>query len=281
METERLFLRLDGDPLYAPETTVPAGTMREHGVPAALREQVVNLIGYEEHLPAGMVISERVLPDGALRLIFDLGSGTARVAGPSSRPVLLSLHGQLRGLSVTLRPGAALALFGLPAHELAEQVIAWDDLVGAGHRGLPTRLHEAGGEAEQAGILWPALRAMTRDRDGLEARGAARAAALLRPRGNAQSVRAIAASMGIGERRLQQIFRAHIGLPPRAWRRLARMQECLRLLRLPGPTPWTELALEGGFYDQSHLVNEFRALCGLTPSQFLQRRVSGSSKTPT
>ena len=36
---------------------------------------------------------------------------------------------------------------------------------------------------------------------------------------------------------------------------------------------------EAGFYDQSHLVNEFRALCGLTPGQFLQRSVSGSSKT--
>ena len=26
---ERLYVRLDGDPLYAPETSVPAGTLRE------------------------------------------------------------------------------------------------------------------------------------------------------------------------------------------------------------------------------------------------------------
>jgi AraC-like DNA-binding protein len=37
--------------------------------------------------------------------------------------------------------------------------------------------------------------------------------------------------------------------------------------------------VDGGFYDQSHLINEFQALCGLTPEQFLRRRVSGSSKT--
>jgi AraC-like DNA-binding protein len=40
-----------------------------------------------------------------------------------------------------------------------------------------------------------------------------------------------------------------------------------------------DVALEGGFYDQSHLVNEFRALCGVTPTEFMGRAIAGSSKT--
>ncbi|HUG25993.1 SDR family oxidoreductase [Piscinibacter sp.] len=43
--------------------------------------------------------------------------------------------------------------------------------------------------------------------------------------------------------------------------------------------PSPDLAVDSGFYDQSHLVNEFRALCGLTPTEFLARSASGSSKT--
>jgi AraC-like DNA-binding protein len=39
------------------------------------------------------------------------------------------------------------------------------------------------------------------------------------------------------------------------------------------------VAAAGGFYDQAHLVNEFRALCGLTPAQFTRLAVSASSKT--
>ncbi|KWT82727.1 MULTISPECIES: helix-turn-helix domain-containing protein [unclassified Variovorax] len=39
------------------------------------------------------------------------------------------------------------------------------------------------------------------------------------------------------------------------------------------------MAVDHGYYDQSHLANEFRALCGLTPTEFLGRTVSGSSKT--
>jgi len=276
---ERLFLRLDGDPLYAPETTVPAGSMRELAVPAALRSQVSHLIAYEERFPAGAVVRERVLPDGALRVIFDFSSGAARVVGPSTRPVVLSMRGHVSGLSLALQPGASLALFRVPAHELAEQVVDWDALVAGSRRDLHARLQESGRATERARLLCDALQAMTGDVEGEERRKAERAAALLRAGGDALSVGSAAAAVGIGERRLQQIFRSQFGLSPLAWRRLARVQRCLRLLRLPAGARWPELAVAAGFYDQSHLVNEFRAFCGLTPGQYLQRFGSGFSKT--
>lgn len=279
MQQERLFLRLEDDPLYAPETTVPAGTLRDFAVPAALQAQVAHLIAYDEQLPPDAVVSERVLPDGALRLIFDFGAGTAQVAGPSTQPVLLSMRGHVQGLSVTLRPGAAPALFGVPTHELAERTIDWDTLVAPRHRGLHVHLQDARDGTQRADILLSALHGMLRPVDATERSKATRATALLRHAGDARRVAAVAAAVGVGERRLQQIFRAQLGLSPRAWSRLARMHECLRLLRRTGAPRWNELALESGFYDQSHLVNEFQALCGLTPGQFLQRSVSGSSKT--
>lgn len=278
---ERLFVRLEDDPLYAPETTVPAGTMRDFAVPAALRDHVAHVMAYAETLPPGVEVAERVLPDGALRLIFDLADGApcARVAGPSTHPVLLSTRGRVEGLSVTLRPGAALALFGVPAHELAERVLPWADLVGGAARRLADRLGEAGDDPSRAALLLDTLRRLQRDTHADDRRRAGLAAAQFRRGGDAPSVRAVAEGVGIGERRLQQIFRAHVGLAPRAWSRLARLHRCLRLLRARSRPGWPELALSAGFFDQAHLVNEFRRLSGLTPGQFLQRAVSGSSKT--
>ena len=49
-----------------------------------------------------------------------------------------------------------------------------------------------------------------------------------------------------------------------------------RLLRfdhareLAGTMPWTEVAFECGYYDQSHLINDFRAVTGRSPETFLQ-----------
>lgn len=278
MMTERLFLRLEDDPLIAPETTVPAGTLREVVVPPALHGQVAHAMAYEEALAPGMQVCERVLPDGALRLIVELHATHAelRVAGPSAQPVLLTLQGPQRGFSLSLRPGAARVLFGVDAHELAQQVWPWDGLASAPRRDLAARLHAAPDDRTREALLMATLQSMQRDAAVTpEQHHARRAALLLRQR----PVHAVADALGLGERRLQQIFRAHVGLSPRAWRRLARLHALLRRLRQAPAAGWAALADEAGFSDQAHLIHEFRALCGLTPEQFRRQRIAGSSKT--
>ena len=39
------------------------------------------------------------------------------------------------------------------------------------------------------------------------------------------------------------------------------------------------VAVDAGLYDQSHLVNDFRELCGFTPGEFRREVISGASKT--
>ena len=277
---ERLFVRLDDDPLYAPETSVPRGTLRELPVPAELRAWVAHVIAYEEDIPAGEPVRERVLPDGSLHLIFELDGGAApsRVAGTRLKPATLLMQGRVRGLSVKLRPGAVPAFFGASAHELADRAVRWDDIAGAEHRHLPERLHDARGDERRLAVLAQGLQRMRRDPDAQAVRTARHAAQLLRGPGRLP-VHAAAQAVGLGERRLQQLFQAHLGLSPRAWRRLGRMHECLRALRQGEPASWAALAADCGFSDQSHLINEFRALCGLTPAQFLRRSASDSCKT--
>jgi methylphosphotriester-DNA--protein-cysteine methyltransferase len=84
-------------------------------------------------------------------------------------------------------------------------------------------------------------------------------------------VRALAAALGIGERRLEQIFHRHVGLSPKAVCRIARFRATVARLQREPERAWTDLAYDGGFYDQSHLVNEFQALAGLAPGEFRER----------
>lgn len=39
----------------------------------------------------------------------------------------------------------------------------------------------------------------------------------------------------------------------------------------PKKMPWADLALECGYYDQSHFINEFKSFSGLSPLEFLQQ----------
>jgi AraC-like DNA-binding protein len=280
---ERLFVRLQGDPVYAPETGVPPGTMRELAVPAALQAHVAHMLRYEEAIPEGEERIERVLPDGAVHLILELGDGAAqpvlRVAGASAAPVVLRIRGHIRGLSATLQPGAAAAVLGLPAAELTGLALPLDMLWRDGAQ-LAAQLHEAPTDATRARLLLHCLHRRLAAHQATGSALARQAAAMISRSGGSLLLRDVARAIGTGERRLQQLFQQHVGLAPRTYGRLARMHQCLRLLRSLHAPRWTELALEAGYYDQAHLANEFQALCGLSPTAFLgQARISGSSKT--
>jgi AraC-like DNA-binding protein len=286
---ERLFLRLDDDPLHGPESGVPAGTLRAVPVSAALRPHVSHILLYREAFAAGHEVHERVLPDGAVRLVFNLGDAPSAgegagqpvaAIGASAAPVVVRMRDKVEGMSVTLRPGAAAALLGLPAGEIAGQAVHLDALWKGGAAALLEHLADAPGDAARAALLQSALERRLLESRGTAHHAAVHAARLIAGSGGRQPLRDVAAAVGVGERRLQQLFHAHVGLSPRAWARLARLHECLRALRLQPAPAWADVAVESGFYDQSHLVNEFRALCGVTPTEFMGHAISGSSKTP-
>ncbi|WP_425258662.1 helix-turn-helix domain-containing protein [Rubrivivax sp. RP6-9] len=279
--SERLYLRLQDDPPCAPGTTVPASTLRAFAVPAPLRPAVAHVTAYDERFGPGVEVVERVLPDGASRLLVVLqrGEATIQVAGASASPVVLAMRGHVQGVSITLHPGATLALFGMPAGELAGRTVPWEDLVAPAHRDVPERLAAAAGDAGRVGLVLQALQALHRPPDAGSLRLVEHAQGRLRAHAGGISVRALAAAMHLSERRLQQVFAAQVGLAPSVWRRLQRLHATLRLLRTAAEPQWAQIAHCAGYYDQSHLINEFRALCGLTPLQFLGRTVSDSSKT--
>jgi len=287
---ERLFLRLDDDPLHGPESSVPAGTLRALPVGAALRDHVSHILLYRERFAEGREVRERVLPDGAVRLVFNFGdapstqenSGPAVEAiGASATPVVVRMRGNVEGLSVTLRPGAAAALLGVPAGEIGGGAVHLDALWRGEGANLRERMAVAPDDAARLALLHTALLHRLRDSPaaGNGNAVAMHAARLIAASGGRRPLREVAVAVGVGERRLQQLFHAHVGLSPRTWSRLARLHGCLRALRLQPSPAWADVALDGGFYDQSHLVNEFRALCGVTPTEFLGRAASGSSKT--
>lgn len=285
---ERLFVRLEGDPSpCGPETTAPAGTLCAGSIHPRLRGHVDGLLTYREDLDPSAEVEERVLPDGAVGLSFNLGDAPSVGPGPgfrveaigaTSAPALVRLRGRMEGVTVRLRPGAAFAILGVPAGELEGSAVDLDTLWrGEGSR-LLERMAGAQDAARFALLNEALLRRLSEARDQGRQQ-ASRAAALVAASNGRLTVKALAEAVGVGERRLQQLFHLHVGVSPRTWARLKRMEACLRQLRQRPRPDWARLAAEAGYYDQSHLTNEFRALCGVSPKAFLEQAVSGSSKT--
>ncbi len=81
------------------------------------------------------------------------------------------------------------------------------------------------------------------------------------------AVAEVGAQVGYSARRFIALFKDEVGLTPKAYCRVRRFQAAIERLRGERAVNWSALAADCGFYDQSHLVHEFRAFAGLTPGE--------------
>ena len=77
--------------------------------------------------------------------------------------------------------------------------------------------------------------------------------------------------------RLVTVFRREMGISPYRYLNAVRVKKAQQLLR--DGVPPAIAAIEVGFFDQSHLCRHFRAICGMTPRQFLANPASGETLT--
>ncbi len=81
------------------------------------------------------------------------------------------------------------------------------------------------------------------------------------------NVSELCSTLDTGERKLERLFRQHIGLPPKFYTRIIRFNHIFRLLQ-EKKYAWSELAQLTGFYDQSHFIKNFKEFTGEDPSAY-------------
>ncbi|HEX6912721.1 MAG TPA: helix-turn-helix domain-containing protein, partial [Longimicrobium sp.] len=221
-----------------------------------------------------------VLPDGGVHLIFNLadppsvagGGGLAAVAaGARCEPSLIHVAGRVEHVTVTLRPGGMAAILGVPAAELAAGDVPLDALWGPLADEALERLAGTPPTRVRAQVMESVLLDRLAARAPRPDAAAAEAVRLVEHARGRIRVRELAHAIGLGERRLGQIFDRQVGLSPKAVCRIARFRATVALVQREPHRPWSHVAYECGFYDQSHLVNEFQALAGLAPGDFKDR----------
>jgi transcriptional regulator GlxA family with amidase domain len=79
------------------------------------------------------------------------------------------------------------------------------------------------------------------------------------------SIRSLAAGLGLSQDRLEKRFRQVVGASPKRYCSILRLRYVLAGSQTRS---LVELALEAGYYDQSHFVREFRAVTGEPPRKF-------------
>lgn len=99
-----------------------------------------------------------------------------------------------------------------------------------------------------------------------------RAAEMIRRRKGLISIDELAAKAYISPRQLEREFKQKIGMPPKQYMRLARLNEANRLLEEHDQPELAAIAYESGYADQAHFIRDFRHFTGEKPTAFLKER---------
>jgi len=83
----------------------------------------------------------------------------------------------------------------------------------------------------------------------------------------------IASRHGITPRYLQKLIYQHTGLSPKSFNKINRFQRSLRLIT-KNEQPFTSIAYDCGYFDQSHFIRDFKSFTGVTPSAYLENKFS-------
>jgi AraC-like DNA-binding protein len=241
-------------------------------------------IGYEEWPESGFVRREVARCGVALILGFGdpLDVYDNEVRGPTadkSRTLgafvvgnqlgssLTGVGGHQLGVQVELTPAGALTLFG-DVGQLNDSVVPLDEALGSSAARLVERLAEIPSWAERLDLLDAAFGRLE-EVPLLTPEVAWLRVQLERSHGQAR-VEPLMSETGWSRRYVTERFRRQLGVSPKAYARLLRFEHANSLLaeKRPGRTI-ADVAVEAGYYDQSHLTRDFLALGGVTPGSFL------------
>jgi AraC-like DNA-binding protein len=195
----------------------------------------------------------RILPDGCADVVFDPKG--AFVVGAMTRPLRIDAAESVGAFGIRFRPGRAAVALRAPLTLLTDARVPLRDVTKSFPELNPDRIEN----------VENALRSMLADAKS-DPRVDAAVEAIIGS-GGRSSIEAVAEASGVSRQHLARAFAHHVGVSPKTFARVMRFRRAVALAR-DGREGWADLAAELGYFDQSHLIADFREFAGETPVPF-------------
>lgn len=257
-------------------------------VPAPPLDQFVQFLWfYDGFMPDHT--REKLLPDASMELIIDLREHPKKLYD-ANHPARFTefRHAWLSGMhtgfividaspgsmmGAHFRPGGAWPFFSTPLSEFTDKVVPFDCVVGRAEAvSLRDHLLHLDTYQQKFSLLESFLLAKGGDRLRIDPLlGSALPDLLSRMDRPQLRIKDLAHKVGVSQRHLIQCFEKKIGLKPKQLERVVRFQQAVKFLerKTRDDVDWATVAIDCGYYDQSHFINDFQRFSSYTPSDYL------------
>ncbi len=231
------------------------------------------------NLPEGE--SLQLIPNGYVEIIIHLNDlhcnlhGGAQwsqspdylILGLLTRPYEVRFSGTVSVFAIRFKPEGIYNIFGIPASIFKDGYEDIGMVLGSHFRSFCHRLREEKNAAGMVSIaesyLVTSLRRNRPDFNYLNL-----AAEMIRCKQEVK-VKELSNRVAISQRQLEREFKKKLGVSPKHYLRIMRLNEVQRLLK-ERPFDLTSIAYHCGYTDQAHFIRDFKKIIGERPTIFLK-----------
>lgn len=184
----------------------------------------------------------------------------------------LNFNGKYRFFSVEFIANGFFCIFNVPMCHLSDRLMHCDDVVGAGVHFLQEQLEEASHVHE---MVFAAdqyfLAALRKNVPRNNVKSITAASIAIQNCRESLDVKFLADQVNMSLRGLERHFIEQIGIPPKLLARVVRFNKVLQSKMANPEKKWTDIAVNYAYFDQMHLIKDFKTFTGQSPSSFLKQ----------
>ena len=174
-------------------------------------------------------------------------------------------------LGVKFKPLGIARVTGINMEQLADRIIAAEDIWGAAVGSLCDEM-QAAGDTEHAIAVLERFLVRQSVKTSLHYRvdNVDAALSLLECHAGAISVKDLEDRTNTSRKTLERAFLTYLGMGPKLYSRIVRFNTAMQALQQGRHTDIGRLGLELGYYDASHFSSEFKRFAGKSPTYFIK-----------
>jgi AraC-like DNA-binding protein len=209
-----------------------------------------------------------VPPDGCLDIVWSPGEALRAVGAMTRQECFPAPAGSLT-VGLRFRPGMANRFLGAAPGELTDRIVRLEELWGGRARRIEAQVSEARTSYEAMNLLLAALPVPSEPPAGPERAIEAMAAAH-----GWVNLDWIAGQANLSPRQFRRRCLESSGLAPKHLCRILRFRRASRLAAHATGLNWAAIAAECGYFDQAHLIRDFREFTGHAPMAVFSNRAA-------
>jgi len=239
----------------------------------------------EFNINSNELLKQRVIPNGYIELIIHLSDSHCELfnsasfdsspdytlIGMYSQPYSVHFKDKVEVFGIRFKPEGFMQIFGIPAAEFYEGYVDIESLHLKDFRDFCRRLKEL---STTENMITECHKYFFKKINGskINLYYLNRAAEIIRKNDGLISIDELTRNVFIGKRQLEREFKQKLGLSPKKYMRLVRLNKVNRLIREGKRVDLSELSYICGFADQPHFIRDFKHFTGEAPKIFINKR---------